>query len=94
MPILEQRCSDIERLTVKAPAPPPWERLLRLALEAGGGYWPDRALDWLEDGYPADALADLLEHVARTGATQRIRHRARRLAKGVRRQPNPHTNIP
>ncbi|GHF00499.1 hypothetical protein GCM10017786_36690 [Amycolatopsis deserti] len=89
LPVLEQRYSDVARLTAGAPTPPPWDRLLRLALEWGGQFWPERALDWLDDGYPTAGLIDLLEHLAKAGATQRIRHRARRLGKGVRAKPPP-----
>jgi hypothetical protein len=58
--VLEQSYPEVDRLSsghAMAPAPC-WDELLHLALTGSGDYWPERALDWLEGGYPINGLLD------------------------------------
>ncbi|GAA5151976.1 MULTISPECIES: hypothetical protein [Amycolatopsis] len=84
LPVLEQSYTEVMRLT-NTPgtrSAPPWDEVLRLALEWPTDYWPDRALDWLEAGYSVHKLAGALKRISESSArSQQTRHRARRLLR-------------
>lgn len=61
--------------------------LVRFALGASD-YWAELAVGWLEQGMPAQALADELAAVeAASRRPQSLRHRAKRLRKSLREAP-------
>jgi hypothetical protein len=87
LPLLEQSYVDVERAVVGAvavePSPPPV--LARYALEESTPYWIDRALDWLESGFPAASVVDVLAVMKDDRAlSQPIRHRALRAWRAAR----------
>lgn len=95
LPLLERPYSVVileleERETELALAPRALAELLslddipRTAVACRSDYWVDRALDWLESMPPENVDAALLDEIERaTWATQRTRHRARRVARQV-----------
>lgn len=61
--------------------------LVRFALGATD-YWAELAVGWLEQGVPAQALADELAALeSERRRPQRLRHRAKRLGKSLREAP-------
>ena len=99
LPLLERPYSVValelkERETALALAPGAVTGLLslddipRTAVECRSGYWVDLALEWLESMPPEDVDGALLDTVEQaTWATQRARHRARRLARQAETRP-------
>jgi hypothetical protein len=89
LPVLERSYQEVDRAIashVATAGQPPWDHLLHLALTWSSDYWPGRALDWLENGYPPIGLLDTLAWLKdESGRSQPIRHRALRLWKAERR---------
>ncbi|MDQ0379044.1 hypothetical protein [Amycolatopsis thermophila] len=85
LPVLEQSYREINRVTSEHPrahAAPAWELVLRFALEGPSDDWADLALNWIEEGHPAQGLLDALDQLSRQARrAQRTRHRARRAWK-------------
>ncbi|WP_265532891.1 hypothetical protein [Pseudomonas saponiphila] len=75
--------------------PPPQavdlRQLLLTALESDSEYWAQRAVIWLESGFPLDRelCETLLHQVSRKRFSQSIRHRLTPLGKRWLRQHGP-----
>lgn len=87
LPLLERKPADV----VAALSSPdgesesPLPALLRFALSAWGHYWPGLALAWLESGWPADDVLDVLTEMrSDPQLPQLLRHRALRLWRQAR----------
>lgn len=55
--------------------------VIAAGLDAPGDYWLGIALDWVDDSPLLGEMHARLQRLATTGPTQRIRHRARALAR-------------
>ena len=62
----------------------PVDLSIRLGLTWPTEFWQQAALDWLEREGGDEAFLPELEALVHTGATQRIRHAARRLGRAAR----------
>lgn len=80
-------------LGIEHPLPEPIDlrQLLLTALESDSEYWSQRALMWLEEGFPLDSdlCETLLRQVSRKVFSQSIRHRLTTLGKRWLRQHSP-----
>ncbi|MCE4057844.1 hypothetical protein [Pseudomonas sp. Au-Pse12] len=77
-------------LDIRQPLPEAVElrQLLLTALESDSEYWAQRAVTWLEEGFPLDRelCETLLHQVSRKRFSQSIRHRLTPLGKRWLRQ--------
>lgn len=77
-------------LGIRQPLPEAVElrQLLLTALESDSEYWAQRAVTWLEEGFPLDRelCETLLHQVSRKRFSQSIRHRLTPLGKRWLRQ--------
>jgi hypothetical protein len=81
LPLLERSRSDLSAALPNTPlADTPIPALVRFALSAWGEYWPALALAWLETGWPAQGLLDVLTDMKDSQElSQQLRLRAHRL---------------
>lgn len=61
----------------------PVENLILAALESGTEHWSSMALAWAEAIEPTPRVAQALTSLAESGATQAVRHRARKIARAA-----------
>ena len=97
LPLLEISCSEVLELVGTGLEQAgidgslfhsfPLESVISLALQWKTDYWTQLALEWLEGGYPLSSdYVTSLERLSTTQRrSQRVRHRAARLARQYRR---------
>ena len=95
LPILEERFSEaretihrsLKRLGFTGLVDEifPFEEIVTLGLKSGSEHWVHHALEWVPELPVSDHLVGLLEVSSRSAPTQRLRHKAKRLAQRARR---------
>lgn len=85
LPLLERPFREVQAVVaqrISAQPGPPWPELLTMALRWPTEYWADRALDWIEGGYPGHGLSSVLDEARQMPArSQQFRHRVLRLRR-------------